>query len=45
MCMKLDDIMIIFGIAGVILLVTMLYAFPPDSLIEAIKRSGLQSGF
>lgn len=40
MCMKLDDIMIIFGIAGAILLVTVLYAFPPDSLIEAMKQSG-----
>jgi hypothetical protein len=38
--MKLDDIMIIVGITGTILLVTTLYAFPPDSLIEAIKQSG-----
>lgn len=38
--MEKDDILIIFGIAGAIMLVTLLYAFPPESLVEAMRQSG-----
>ena len=38
--MKSDDVILILGLLGVILLVAGLYAFPSDSLIEAIKQSG-----
>ena len=37
--MKTDDIMLILGLFGVIISITVLYAFPPDALVEALKQS------
>jgi len=39
--MNFDDKLLITFLLSVIILVTVLYAFPPDSLIEAIKQSGI----